>query len=245
VSIWKFQQWFVSPPPPPVLRPRPPYCWGSYITHTHTPDRTPFKERSARQETNIHAIRGIRTRNPTDTGIEYTYQSHYFLDTQEKHATYLFLSLYNCNLPFPVAARSKEWVCDRFVCWDCGFEFRWGQRCSSIVHYQAYISATNRSLIRSPSECGVSECDRVVSKMRGPRPTTAVGPLKKNWEDDFKLSWTTYLQKCGFYNSYVWSLTIGNFVYRFRFTCQNTQLNVLLMNEHQQTALVAFNNRCC
>ena len=66
-----------------------------------------------------------------------------------------------------------------FVCWDCGFEFRWEEGCLFIVYYQADISATDRSLIQSPTECGVSGCDRVISNMWRPRPTRAVGPLKK------------------------------------------------------------------
>ena len=48
------------------------------------------------------------------------------------------------------------------------------------MYYQADISATDPSLIQSPTECGVS--DRVISKMWRPTPTRAVGPLK-NWED--------------------------------------------------------------
>jgi hypothetical protein len=46
---------------------------------------------------------------------------------------------------------------------------------------QVDVSATDRSLIqRSPTECGVSECDRKASTVRRPRPPQgAVEPLEK------------------------------------------------------------------
>jgi hypothetical protein len=71
-----------------------------------------------------------------------------------------------------VAARSKAWVCGR---WDCGFEFRRGDGCLSLVIVvccQVEVSASGWSLVqRSPAECGVSECDREASIMRGLWPT--------------------------------------------------------------------------
>jgi hypothetical protein len=55
-----------------------------------------------------------------------------------------------------------------FACWDCGFESRRGKGCLSLVSVvccQAEISSTGWSLVqRSPTECGVSECDREASK---------------------------------------------------------------------------------
>jgi hypothetical protein len=49
------------------------------------------------------------------------------------------------------------------ACWDYGFESRWGHSCLSLVSIlccQVEVSATGRSLVRrSPTECGVSECD--------------------------------------------------------------------------------------
>ena len=46
--------------------------------------------------------------------------------------------------------------------------------------FQVEISATGRSLdCRSPTECGVSECDLENSTMRRPWPTSNVKPLKK------------------------------------------------------------------
>jgi len=46
------------------------------------------------------------------------------------------------------------------VCWDCGFEFRQGHGCCSVVNVvccQGEVSATACSLVRKiPIECGVS-----------------------------------------------------------------------------------------
>jgi hypothetical protein len=53
------------------------------------------------------------------------------------------------------------------ACWDCGFESRLGHGCLSllsVVCCQVEVSATGWSLVqRSPTECGVSECDREAS----------------------------------------------------------------------------------
>jgi hypothetical protein len=47
----------------------------------------------------------------------------------------------------------------------------------SVVCCQIEVSGTGRSLVQtSPTECGVSECDRETSIMRRPRPTRAVEP---------------------------------------------------------------------
>jgi hypothetical protein len=62
-----------------------------------------------------------------------------------------------------------------FACWDCGFESRRGHGCLShvsVVCCQVEVSAVGCSLVqRSPTECGVSECDREASIMRRPWPT--------------------------------------------------------------------------
>ena len=56
-----------------------------------------------------------------------------------------------------------------------GFEYRRGNRCLSVmivVCYTAEVYATSRSLIqRSPTKCGVPECDREASIMRRPWTT--------------------------------------------------------------------------
>jgi len=58
------------------------------------------------------------------------------------------------------------------ACWDCGFESHWRHGCLSfvsVVSCQAEVSASGWSLIqRSPTECGVSECDHESSIMRRP-----------------------------------------------------------------------------
>jgi hypothetical protein len=61
------------------------------------------------------------------------------------------------------------------ACCDCGFESRWGHGCLSLVSAvccQEAVSASGWSLVqRSPTECGVSECDGEASTMRRPWPT--------------------------------------------------------------------------
>jgi hypothetical protein len=61
------------------------------------------------------------------------------------------------------------------ACWDCGFESHRRHECLSLVSvvcWQVEVSATGRSLVqRSPTDCGVSECDREASIMRRPWPT--------------------------------------------------------------------------
>ena len=57
------------------------------------------------------------------------------------------------------------------ACWDCGFESRREHGCLSVVNvvccFQVEVSATSWPLIhRSPTECGVSECDLETSWMR-------------------------------------------------------------------------------
>jgi hypothetical protein len=53
----------------------------------------------------------------------------------------------------------------------------------SVVGFQVEVSATGSSLVqRSPTECGVSECDREISMMRRPWPTGGGGRLLYNGE---------------------------------------------------------------
>jgi hypothetical protein len=71
-----------------------------------------------------------------------------------------------------------------FTCWDCGFESRQRHECLflvSVVCRQVEVSAPGLSLVqRSPTKCGVSECDRESSIMWSPWLTGAVAPWKKN-----------------------------------------------------------------
>ena len=74
----------------------------------------------------------------------------------------------------PVAARSKTWVWGRTFAGIVGSNLAGGMDMFlvSVVCCQVDVSASAWSLIqRSPTECGVSECDREVSLMRKPWPT--------------------------------------------------------------------------
>jgi hypothetical protein len=66
-----------------------------------------------------------------------------------------------------VAARSKAWICDRSLSWDCGSEFSRENAClslASVVRCQVGVTVTGRSHVqRSTTECCVSECDRETS----------------------------------------------------------------------------------
>jgi hypothetical protein len=65
------------------------------------------------------------------------------------------------------------WVCGRSLCWCCRFESRqvqWSLYLVGVVCYQAEFSPSGWSFAHwSPIDCGVSECDRETSIMRGPR----------------------------------------------------------------------------
>ena len=68
---------------------------------------------------------------------------------------------------------------------DCGFEFRRERGClslASVVCCQVEVFASSWSLVqRSPTECGVSECDREVSIMRRPWPTMGCCAIGENY----------------------------------------------------------------
>jgi hypothetical protein len=70
-----------------------------------------------------------------------------------------------------------------FARWDYGFESPRRHGCLSVVIVvccQVEVSASGWSFVqRSPTECGVSECDRETSIMGGPGPLGAVAPWKK------------------------------------------------------------------
>jgi hypothetical protein len=67
-----------------------------------------------------------------------------------------------------VAVRSKAWVCGRSLTGIVGSNPTRGHGCLflvSVVRCEVEVSATGWSLVeRSPTECGVSECDREASK---------------------------------------------------------------------------------
>jgi len=70
-----------------------------------------------------------------------------------------------------------------FACRDCGLQSRREHGCLCIVSAvccQVGASVSSWSLLQgSPKECGVSECDREVSKMRRPWPTRGCSPTEK------------------------------------------------------------------
>ena len=67
--------------------------------------------------------------------------------------------------------------------WDCGFESRWQHGCLSrvsVVSCQVDVSASSWSLAqRSPTERGVSECDREASIEKRPCPTGGCEAIEK------------------------------------------------------------------
>ena len=51
----------------------------------------------------------------------------------------------------------------------------------SVVCSQEEVTASGRAFVqRRRTDCGVPECDREASRMRGPWPTRVVTPCKKN-----------------------------------------------------------------
>ena len=82
-------------------------------------------------------------------------------------------------MPIPLAAVYGMGL-RRLACWDYGFEYRRGHGCFSlviVVCFRVEISATGWSLVhRSPTGCGVSECDFETSALGRPRPSRAVEP---------------------------------------------------------------------
>ena len=84
------------------------------------------------------------------------------------------------NMPIPVAARSKEPVRGRWLDWIAGSNLL------CVVCCQVDVSASGWSLVRrSPTECGVSECDREALIMRRPWPNGGheVGEKKKEKDE--------------------------------------------------------------
>jgi hypothetical protein len=59
-------------------------------------------------------------------------------------------------LPIAVTARSNAWVCGRWLAGIAGSNPRRGK--------DVFVSIVCYQVQRSPTECGVSECDREASK---------------------------------------------------------------------------------
>jgi hypothetical protein len=69
-------------------------------------------------------------------------------------------------LNYSITQRSKAWVCGRSLTRIVGSNPAGGMDVVSVVCCQVEVSATGWFLVRSPTECGVSECDREASIMR-------------------------------------------------------------------------------
>jgi hypothetical protein len=72
-------------------------------------------------------------------------------------------------------------------CWDCRLKSGSVHGCLSLVGVvccQAEVSDSSPPIVqRSPTECGVSECDREVSTMRRPWPTGCCWAIEKRLID--------------------------------------------------------------
>jgi hypothetical protein len=83
-------------------------------------------------------------------------------------------------MPIPMVVLSKAWVFGRSLAVIAGSNPARGHgylSLVSVVFCQVEGTAEGRSLVqRSPTECGVSECDREASVRRRSRPTRAVEP---------------------------------------------------------------------
>jgi hypothetical protein len=85
---------------------------------------------------------------------------------------------FSCTRPILVATRSKAWVCGRSPAGIVGSNPT-GSMDVCLLSMFCVVRQTSLSVwslvLRSPTECGVSGCDREASIMR-PWPTTAVAP---------------------------------------------------------------------
>jgi hypothetical protein len=112
----------------------------------------------------------------------------YLLESNQTH--WLVFNIILFTVPIPVAARSKAWVCGRSL---AGIAVRIPPGAVISVSFeccQVEVSASGWSLVqRSPTECGMSECDREASIMRRPWHTRGCCPIGKK-----KLFTLIYLQ---------------------------------------------------
>ena len=86
----------------------------------------------------------------------------------------------NEDRPILVAARSKAWVCSSSLAGIAVSSPAVAMDVLFVVCCQVEVSATGWSLVQSsPTDCGVSECDREASIVRRLRPTKAFEQLEK------------------------------------------------------------------
>jgi len=88
------------------------------------------------------------------------------------------------EMPIPVAARSKTWVCGRWVVGIAGWVLptTWMSVCCVVCCCQVEVSATSWSLFqRSPTEC-----DREASTMRWSWPTRGSCVMEEERYETYK-----------------------------------------------------------
>jgi hypothetical protein len=148
---------------------------------------------------NIHAFSGIRTRDPSNqAAAQLRLRPHVrcTLVTTNSYFECLWIVSGNSAL-FIVISHETADPSGRavqgeglrpFVCCSYGFESRWGHGCLSLISVeccQVEVSVLGWSLVqRSPTKCGVSECDREASIMRrlsGPLGVVAPWEERKSW----------------------------------------------------------------
>jgi hypothetical protein len=101
------------------------------------------------------------------------------------------MAQYNTPTPIPMAAQSKVWICDHSLVGIAGSNPIKGMDLVSVDCCQAEVSATGRSLFqRSPTVCGVFECDRKASIIRRPWPTKGLLGKWKNLAGDVAINVT-------------------------------------------------------
>ena len=124
-----------------------------------------------------------------------------------------------------MAARSKAWTCGRSLVGIVGSNQKKKSRrrhgCLSLVNVlcsKAEVSATGWSLVqRSPTECGVSKCDREASIMRKPWPTRGSSAIGE--KIDISLRMQPQLQCC----------SLNNFVFPIH-RIPSVRPNIVLIN---------------
>jgi len=110
------------------------------------------------------------------------------------------VSFYTCIWADSSSAQSKVWVCGRSLAGILG------SNPAGVVCCQVEVSASGWSLVqKSPTECGVSECDHESSTMRTPWPTGGISVIVKNVSEFCILApWR---------RPHTWSKLVVHFVY--------------------------------
>ena len=106
------------------------------------------------------------------------------------------------------------------ACWDSVFGSLWGQvylSLVSVVCCQVEVSVSGRSLVqRSPTECGLSECDREASMIRRSWPTRSCCALEKCRKEK---SIINYVQEFQALSHYLRGASMSFVISAFLFVC--------------------------